>query len=144
MVPHPGLDRDEAISAALLGVFLARRREPDCSDHYARQAARNAIRMDGRRTYRWWRAQRWHASLRRDRLPDHVPAVLEALDATSVLGRLRAAVDALPPPQRAVVRLRLDGLTLVQVAHRLRIHVKAATSRWNRGLARLRRGLADG
>ncbi|MCW2926125.1 MAG: polymerase ECF-type (group 3) sigma factor [Thermoleophilia bacterium] len=73
--------------------------------------------------------------------PDDVEA---SVHATELTGRVRAALEQLPPDQRAVVELAfLEGLTHPELAERLEVPLGTIKTRCFRGLAKLAGLLAD-
>ena len=72
---------------------------------------------------------------------DRVPMFAEAADAAEAAFRaqLSAALDQLPPDQRAVAQLKLwGGLTFAEIAAALEIPPNTAASRYRYGLDKLR------
>jgi RNA polymerase sigma-70 factor (sigma-E family) len=88
-------------------------------------------------TRRSWRRERASG----DELPDVVQA--DSADATDERLRLRAALLAVPPRQRAVLVLRFyQGLTVEETAQVLNCQMGTVKSQCARGLTRLREVLA--
>lgn len=110
-----------------------RRLEPGTIDAYARRAVVNAF-LSNRR------------SRRRERLVAEPPEVRvtgdEAHLATAL--RVRAALDALPPRQRALVVLRhLEDVSVAEAAELLGVSPGTVKSQTARGLDKLRAALAE-
>lgn len=76
--------------------------------------------------------------------PDPRGDPVEALSAEERAGRVRAALERLPEPQRLVVHLhRLEGMTFAEIGRVLGISEGAAKLRAFRAYAQLRTLLAD-
>ena len=115
-----GLFRDPPGGVRDVGAWLRR-----C----AANAAVNRVRGESRR-----RARHRHTAP-----PRPAPDPAAAAAASDEAARLRAALAALPPEQRAVLALRYDGgLTFPQVAEALSVPVGTAKDRSRRALAALR------
>lgn len=81
--------------------------------------------------------------LRRAASPGEVPGPLAALCAAEDAGRLRAAMNSLPPRDRLVLTLVFwDGMSHAEAARALRVSPHSITSLREAALERLRRALA--
>jgi RNA polymerase sigma-70 factor (ECF subfamily) len=72
---------------------------------------------------------------------DSAQSIEERLDQQARIVRLREAIEELPPPLRICLKLRLDDLTLVEVAKILNITVDAVKSRLRHARSELRERL---
>lgn len=85
----------------------------------------------------WWR-RRWHGEKPTEQLPER-PTTDDVAGAVADRDRLRVALGALTPRQRAVVVLRFaEDLSEKQVAEELGISAGTVKTLASRGLARLR------
>jgi RNA polymerase sigma-70 factor (sigma-E family) len=130
-----GLAEDLA-QDALVGLYVA---WPRVSDPYAyaRRSIVNAVRT------RWRRGRRRREVSLTDLLDDAVPAAADSAPALAARHVLMAALDTLPPRQRAVVVLRhLEDLSEAQTADLLGLSVGTVKSHNARAMAELRDLLA--
>lgn len=65
-------------------------------------------------------------------------SVLDQITQREAAEELRASIDGLPPPQDAILELRLAGLTAPQIAERLEMTHEAVRSSMYRAFKRLR------
>ncbi|HEY7620996.1 MAG TPA: bifunctional nuclease domain-containing protein [Solirubrobacteraceae bacterium] len=125
----------EAVLAALLG--LDRLRDDDRFAAWLAGIAINLCRRALRDRARWRRAD-GSEPVAADPGPD------EAVAAAEIAERVRAAIAALPPGQRAAVALfHLGGLGHAEVAGRLGTRPGAVKTRLHKARSTLRRELAD-
>jgi RNA polymerase sigma factor (sigma-70 family) len=125
----------EAVLAALLG--LDRLRDDDRFAAWLAGIGINLCRRALRERARWRRAE-GSEPVAADPGPD------EAAAAAQIAERVRAAIAALPPGQRAAVALfHLGGLGHAEVAGRLGTRPGAVKTRLHKARSALRRDLAD-
>ncbi|MET7397443.1 SigE family RNA polymerase sigma factor [Dactylosporangium sp. NPDC005572] len=126
---------EDAVANALIKLY-ARWRRVDRPDLYAQTMVYRAAVDETRRS--WWRRERPAG----DAMPD-----VESADPAGVSDeriRVRQALMAVPPGQRAVLFLRYyQGLTIEEAADVLGCHPGTVKSQAARGLARLRERLKD-
>ena len=127
---------EDLLQTALAKVYRAwgRLRDHDNLDAYVRRVLVNT-------QISWWR-RAWKAERPTAELPE-TPAP-DAAGATEERDRLRRALLALPPRQRAVVVLRhYEDLAEADVARTLGCSIGTVKSQCARGLAKLREALSD-
>lgn len=125
---------EDAVANALVKLY-PRWRKLERPDLYAKTMVYRAAIDETRRP---WRRERAAG----DAMPD-VP-LKDPAGATDERLRMRVALDAVPPRQRAAVILRhYLGLSLADTARVLDCDVGTAKSQTSRGLAKLRALLAD-
>jgi RNA polymerase sigma-70 factor (sigma-E family) len=96
------------------------------------------------RTALGWRRRRWNGERPSDRLPDRPDAAGDAAGTVVARERLRRALLALPPRQRAAVVLRhYEDMSEADAARALHCSVGTVKSQTARGLDRLRTLMDD-
>ncbi len=125
----------EAVVTALVG--LARLRDPERFGAWLIGIGLNLCRRALQERARWWRADAADT-------PAPGPGPQEAAEAAQIAERVRAAIAALPPGQRAAVALfHLGGLSHAEVAGRLGTRPGAVKTRLHRARGALRHELVD-
>lgn len=126
---------DDVVAQALMGVYLKWRkvRASDNPDGYVRTMVVRAFLHERRRA---WTAR----VVLTNETPERAAPPTEVEDASV----LRAALDRLPPRQRAVLVLRfIEDLSVGEVAQLLGCSAGTVKSQTSHGLATLRRLLGD-